>query len=161
MIKRIIDNFSVGASQKILGVVIVITFALLIWQFLDNDDIKDITVNTMNEGYGEYLLVPAGRFSMGDNYDEGNPRERPVHTVYLDSYYIGEYEVTNEEYNKFIQDGSYEKEEYWSRGGFGMFTEPLYWNDSALNGGGLHGNEKFPVVGVSWFEARARYWQGP
>ena len=25
---------------------------------------------TINEGYGNYFLVPAGKFSMGDNYDE-------------------------------------------------------------------------------------------
>ena len=25
---------------------------------------------TINEGYGNYVLVPAGKFSMGDNYDE-------------------------------------------------------------------------------------------
>jgi hypothetical protein len=49
-----------------------------------NDDLK--VEETIDEGYGNYLLVPAGRFSMGDNYDEGNPRERPVHTVYLDAY---------------------------------------------------------------------------
>ena len=140
---------------KILQIVIVIAIALLLCQFLDKDEIKDITVQIMNEGHGEYLLVPAGRFSMGDNYDEGNPRERPAHTVYLDVYYFGKYEVTNEEYNKFIENGGYEKEEYWSRGGFGMFVEPLHWNDSALNGGGLPDNEKFPVIGVSWFEAQA------
>ncbi len=109
----------------------------------------------VNEGYGSYLLVPAGEFSMGDNYDEGNPRERPVHTVYLDSYYIGEFEVTNEEYKKFIDDGGYEHEEYWSKGGFRGFSEPLHWNDAVYNGGGIPGNDEFPVVGVSWFEAAA------
>lgn len=110
---------------------------------------------TINEGYGNYFLVPAGKFSMGDNYNEGNSRERPVRTVYLDAYYIGEYEITNEEYQKFIDDSGYENEEYWSYGGFGRFSEPLYWNDDTYNGGGLPGNEHFPVVGVSWYEAQA------
>jgi formylglycine-generating enzyme required for sulfatase activity len=110
---------------------------------------------TINEGYGNYLLIPAGTFTMGDNYDEGNPREKPVHTVYLDTYYIGEYEVTNESYKRFIDDEGYENEEYWSIGGFGSVSEPLHWNDATYNGGGILGNEKFPVVGVSWFEAAA------
>ncbi|MFC2103582.1 SUMF1/EgtB/PvdO family nonheme iron enzyme, partial [Bacteroidota bacterium] len=115
----------------------------------------DSTEQTINDGYGNYYLVPAGQFSMGDNYDEGNPRERPVHNVYLDEYYIGEYEVTNEEYEKFMVDEGYSNQGYWSGGGFGFFSEPLYWNDSTYNGGGIQGNEQFPVVGVSWFEAKA------
>jgi formylglycine-generating enzyme required for sulfatase activity len=110
---------------------------------------------SVNEGYGNQLLVPAGRFTMGDNYDEGNPREKPVHTVYLDSFYIGEFEVTNQEYKKFIGARGYENREYWSSGGFGRFGEPLHWHDAVYNGGGIPGNEHFPVVGVSWFEAAA------
>ena len=62
---------------------------------------------TINEGYGNYFLVPGGKFSMGDNYDEGsydggNPRERPVHTVYLDAYYIGEFEITNSRFAQIL-----------------------------------------------------------
>jgi formylglycine-generating enzyme required for sulfatase activity len=75
---------------------------------------------TINEGHGNSFLVPAGQFSMGDNYDEGSydgetPRERPVHTVYLDAYYIGEFEVINKEYQRFMDDGGYESDEYWSK----------------------------------------------
>jgi formylglycine-generating enzyme required for sulfatase activity len=110
---------------------------------------------TINEGYGNYLLVPAGQFTMGDNYDEGNPREKPVRIVYLDAFYIGEFEVTNQEYKKFIDDEGYKNREYWSNGGFGRFGKPLHWNDEVYNGGGIPGNENFPVVGVSWFEAAA------
>jgi formylglycine-generating enzyme required for sulfatase activity len=114
----------------------------------------------INEGYGNYLLVPAGQFSMGDNFDEGSndngtPRERPVHNVYLDAYYIGEFEITNVEYTRFLADGGYEIEEYWSLGGFKIFSQPEFWNDAQFSGGGLPGNENFPVVGVSWFEAAA------
>ena len=44
------------------------------------------------------ILVPAGGFKMGDPLHEGQPHERPVRYVYLSSYYIGQYEVTVEEY---------------------------------------------------------------
>jgi prepilin-type processing-associated H-X9-DG protein len=111
--------------------------------------------SVINEGYGNYFLVPAGTFEMGDNFDEGNPRERPVHVVYVDAFYIGEFEVTNGQYRKFIDDGGYGNEEYWSAGGFGFFEEPVHWNDLTFNGGGIPGNEKFPVVGVCWYEAAA------
>ena len=32
----------------------------------------------------EWVTVPAGEFQMGDNFGDGDPSERPVHTVYLD-----------------------------------------------------------------------------
>lgn len=110
---------------------------------------------TIDDGYGVLFLVSAGKFPMGDNYDEGNDRERPVHTVYVDDYHIGKYEVTNGEYNKFIDDGGYSNLDYWKAGGFGWFSKPLYCHDATYNGGGIPGNEKFPVVGVSWYEAKS------
>ncbi|MFC2079680.1 formylglycine-generating enzyme family protein [Candidatus Bipolaricaulota bacterium] len=109
----------------------------------------------VSDGFGEFVLVPAGEFLMGDNYDEGNDRERPAHTVYLDAYYIGVYEVTNGEYWRFIDDGGYEKRDYWNAGGFGASSHPAFWENVEYNGGGLPGNDDFPVCGVSWYEARA------
>ncbi|MFC1557495.1 formylglycine-generating enzyme family protein, partial [candidate division KSB1 bacterium] len=45
---------------------------------------------------------------------------------------------------------------YWDTGGFGEYgNKPEYWNDPANRGGEITGNEKYPVVGVSWFEAMA------
>ena len=44
------------------------------------------------------VLVPGDEFEMGDPFNEGNPDERPVHTVYLSSYHIDKYEVTNQQY---------------------------------------------------------------
>jgi eukaryotic-like serine/threonine-protein kinase len=38
-------------------------------------------------------LVPEGEFTMGSN--DGNDDAKPVHTVYLDAYYIDNHEVTN------------------------------------------------------------------
>ena len=37
----------------------------------------------INDGYGDFVLVPAGRSTMGDTFGDGNPRERPVHQVEL------------------------------------------------------------------------------
>ncbi|MFC1557494.1 formylglycine-generating enzyme family protein [candidate division KSB1 bacterium] len=110
----------------------------------------------INDGYGDYLFVPGSKFQMGDNYFEGDPDEIPVHLIYVDSYYIGKFKVTNGEYKKFIEDNGYQDSDYWNAGGFGEYgTESRYWDNERFRGGSINGNDNFPVVGVSWFEAMA------
>jgi len=110
----------------------------------------------VNDGYGDYVLVPAGSFEMGDSFNEGRSDERPVHVVHLDAYYIGKYEIINGEYKKFIGDGGYTNSSYWTAGGFGNYgRQSYYWNNPEFRGGGIPGNENFPVVGINWHEACA------
>ena len=45
------------------------------------------------------VLVPAGEFTMGGNEAV---EEKPVHQVSLDAYYMDKYEVTVEQYAKFL-----------------------------------------------------------
>lgn len=93
---------------------------------------------------------------MGDNFNEGDGDEVPVHRVYLDAYYIGKNKITNRQFQKFVADKGYEYTKYWQAGGFAEYgKEPRFWRDMRFYGGGLPGNEDFPVVGVSWFEAQA------
>jgi formylglycine-generating enzyme required for sulfatase activity len=56
-------------------------------------------------GDAEYVRVPAGEFSMGSlsSDSQTNPDEWPVHTVYLDAYWIGRTEVTNAQFAAFVQ----------------------------------------------------------
>ena len=82
------------------------------------------------------ILIPAGEFQMGDHFGpEGNDNERPVHTVYLDAFYIDAYEVTNAQYQKFM-DAT-------------VRAAPTYWDNSKYNA------PEQPVVGVSWYDAVA------
>ena len=51
----------------------------------------------------EMVLIPAGEFLMGDNFNGGSDdNEHPVHTVYLDAFHIDKYEVTNAQYAEFL-----------------------------------------------------------
>lgn len=55
-----------------------------------------------NPADGSVMInIPAGKFLMG--YDHGERTEFPEHTVYLDSYQIGKYEVTVAQYRKFCK----------------------------------------------------------
>jgi formylglycine-generating enzyme required for sulfatase activity len=49
------------------------------------------------------MYVPAGNFMMGSS--DGGDEKKPVHTVYLDAYWIDRTEVTNAMYAKCVADG--------------------------------------------------------
>jgi len=65
------------------------------------DDGKQTDEITWEKDGAKMCLIPAGEFQMGSN--DGESREKPVHTVYLDGFYIDVYEVTVGQYKKFIQ----------------------------------------------------------
>ena len=45
------------------------------------------------------VLIPAGEFRMGSNERDD---EKPIHSVYVDAFYMDKYEVTNAEYAEFL-----------------------------------------------------------
>ncbi|HEY5627574.1 MAG TPA: SUMF1/EgtB/PvdO family nonheme iron enzyme [Nitrospira sp.] len=47
------------------------------------------------------VFVPAGEFIMGS--DKGDDDEQPIHRVFLDSFYIDKFEVTNSRYARFVK----------------------------------------------------------
>lgn len=49
------------------------------------------------------VFIPAGEFIMGSEVYEG---EKPVHTVFLDAYFIDKYEVINAHYKKCVDAGA-------------------------------------------------------
>ncbi|MBI3815419.1 MAG: SUMF1/EgtB/PvdO family nonheme iron enzyme, partial [Nitrospinae bacterium] len=59
----------------------------------------------------EIIFIRGGCFQMGDTYGDGESDEKPIHEVCVDDFYIGKYEVTNEQFRKFRPDhnsGDYE-----------------------------------------------------
>jgi len=50
----------------------------------------------------DMAYIPGGTFEMGDDFSEGNSDELPVHTVTVDSFYMGKYEVTNGQYCDYL-----------------------------------------------------------
>ncbi len=86
------------------------------------------------------LYVPAGNFTMGSDSDE-YPDEKPVHTVYLDSYWIDQTEVDNAMYAKCVADRSCESPRNTSSS-----TNPDYYGNSKF--------DKYPVIYVDWNMAK-------
>jgi formylglycine-generating enzyme required for sulfatase activity len=110
---------------------------------------------SVNDGYGDFLLVPAGAFTMGDTTGEGLDRERPVHTVTLDAFYIGKHEITNADWKKFQNDPGYEDKKFWPNGWVVPKDQSPYWHQANNHGGGTPGSDNYPVLGVNWDAATA------
>jgi formylglycine-generating enzyme required for sulfatase activity len=51
------------------------------------------------------IWLPGGNFLMGSN--DFYPEERPVHEVTVDGFWIDKYEVTNEEFERFVNETGY------------------------------------------------------
>jgi formylglycine-generating enzyme required for sulfatase activity len=110
---------------------------------------------TVNDGYGDFVFVPSGSFRMGDNFGDGESRERPVHVVDLDAFYIGKFEVTNGDWRKFRDDPGYDDPKFWPSGRVVPKDQVPYWNQAQNHGGGTPGSDDYPVLGVNWDSATA------
>ena len=47
------------------------------------------------------VLIPAGEFTMGS--EKGDDDEQPIHRVFLDTFYLDKFEVTNGRFAKFVE----------------------------------------------------------
>jgi formylglycine-generating enzyme required for sulfatase activity len=119
-------------STDCIYIAIIIFFILLFAGCSQEEPVYQIS-NPTNEDGAPMVLIPAGEFQMGSNDGEGN--QKPIHTVYLDAFYIDKYEVTNAQYKKFMDATGYKA--------------PESWNDSNYNA------PNQPVIGVSWDDAKA------
>ena len=78
----------------------------------------------------EMIQIPGGSFEMGSN--KGFPSEKPVHTVKLSGFYMGKYEVTQEQWTAV------------------MGSNPSKFTSSPVDG---EAQSKRPVECVSWYDA--------
>lgn len=95
------------------------------------------------------VLIPAGEFTMGSS--SGNDNEKPPHKVHLDAYYIDKYEVTNEQFAKFLNEWGRDTNEYGKK----MFYEHPWGIKVAASRFvvGTEGYEKHPAFFVTWYGA--------
>jgi formylglycine-generating enzyme required for sulfatase activity len=82
-------------------------------------------------------------------------REQPEHRVHLADYLIGRYPVTVGQYRAFVEAEGYRQQRYWTETGWTWREAagrvvPSHWQDEAWTG-----DDRLPVVGVSWNEALA------
>ena len=110
----------------------------------------------LDPSYTNMVLVPAGEFQMGSNENDAENDEKPMHTVYVDAFYIDKYEVTNAQYKEFI-----DANPQWQKGRIprkyhdGDYLKHWKGNNYPPSKG------NHPVVYVSWYAAMAyAQWAG-
>lgn len=95
-------------------------------------------------------LIPAGEFEMGSNDEEAEESEKPVHTVYVNAFYMDIHEVTNAQYQKFVlANPKWQKENIADQFHNGDYLKDWNGNDYP------NGKADYPVVYVSWYSAMA------
>lgn len=116
----------------------------------------------------EMITIPGGEFEMGAHRSSSfaYDNELPLQTLVVPSFKIDRLPTTNREYAGFIEEGGYERRQFWSEDGWAWreregWSAPLYWT---RNGKVWHERTMFvedlmspdhPVVGISWYEADA------
>ncbi|HZC35861.1 MAG TPA: ergothioneine biosynthesis protein EgtB [Chthoniobacterales bacterium] len=114
-----------------------------------------------------WLTFPAGVYQVG--YEGGEfhfDNEGPRHRQFVETFQLAPRLVTNGDYLEFIEDGGYQRPEFWLSLGWYTVTEqqweaPLYWEKrdgswSIFTLAGMRELDKCePVCHVSYFEADA------
>jgi iron(II)-dependent oxidoreductase len=114
-------------------------------------------------------LVPAGRVLLGPLAEqatssvgaiEADQKVTQRYLHHVDALYLDRYPVTNIEYHQFVASGGYEKLEFWDEEALPALLDfvdrsgepgPRFWVEGHFEAG----EERRPVVGVSWYEASA------
>ena len=115
---------------------------------------RPVTPASSTEGM---VLIPAGEFRMGSN--SGSSDEKPVHSVYVDAFYMDKYEVTNAQYAAFLNAKGKHTESGKTWLYIGAARARIEYVAGVYRAKG--GYENHPVTYVSWHGAVAySKWKG-
>ena len=124
-----------------VSVVFLITLFVTMPSKLPSTSIPDVS---------EMAIIPAGEFQRGSDDTEADDDEQPVRMIYLDTFYIDRYEVTNAQYKQFVDaNPSWQKDRIPSEYHDGDYLK--HWEGNNYP----ESKENHPVVYISWYAAMA------
>lgn len=142
-------KFSGGAEEKEENIII----------YPDQTALLSFTKSSKgpSELYPDMVLIPGGSTTIGS--DNGDTDEKPVHTVKIDTYQMGKYEVTVNQFSRFINETGYQTDA--EKQGFGYVWTGSVWEKKEkvnwkydVEGNPLLKNQyDQPVIHVSWNDA--------
>jgi iron(II)-dependent oxidoreductase len=114
-------------------------------------------------------VIPGGRFLVGAMPDEQFvfDNEKWAHAVEIQPFAIAKAPVTQAEFQAFVDNGGYEKEQFWSQAGWQWLAHaepkhPVYWRSEGTDRWERRHFDRWaplepdlPVIHVNWFEADA------
>jgi formylglycine-generating enzyme required for sulfatase activity len=112
--KRISPLYIIAGGVLLIG----LTLAFVLKKKVQEEEIEVVPDYDTRQLGIEWIRIPPGEFMMGDNFNEGEDNEQPVHAVYLDEYFISKYEVTFEQYKKSYEEAAISEpdDNGWGRG---------------------------------------------
>lgn len=116
-------------------------------QVFENKLLREMQLATPHDSIANMIYIPAGEFLFG-GFDQFHGE---IQHIFLDGYYIDQKPVTNFEFCKFLNDSGNRIEN-----GIRWYNSRYGHIDSTANG--FMSQKKFenhPVVGVTWYGARA------
>ncbi len=106
------------------------------------------------DGGPEMAVVPAGSFMMGSKDNEGDADERPRHKVKIPApFAVGRYPITVAEYMAGVKAGGCKPAEWLEKGS--QYNIETGSDDRYKQLGEALKGDRFPIVGVSWADAKA------
>jgi eukaryotic-like serine/threonine-protein kinase len=137
----------------------------LFWLPLNEQVTRELSLDNAED-------IPSGmvRVSPGNYYNALLiPGYEGLTELPITDYWIDRYEVTNRQFKTFLDQGGYQKREYW-KFEFRENGKTVTWNEAMLKfrdaagrpgpknwiqGKYPNGQDDFPVTGISWYEAAA------
>ena len=109
----------------------------------------------LDENGPPFVLVPCGFFVLGERGNPGQP-----HAVWVPSFHLAAFEVTNGEFRRFLEDpGGYDDRASWTEAGWRWKQTGLSQPTARLTPADPRyprfGRDELPVVLVTWYEANA------
>ncbi len=106
----------------------------------------------------DMIFVEGGCFEMGDPYPQttrldGDPDEKPLHTVCVSDYYIGKHEVTRGEFARFVGETGYRTQAETEQGCYIIYGGRVWENQKDLYWERLKQDDNHPVACVTWNDA--------